>query len=92
MEKIKLRVLHIHVRKEYWELARQKIKFWEWREIKPYWDKILSKNYDLIYYYMGYSSKKRIFHYDGWEKQTITHKEFGNIPKEVYAISLKEPF
>lgn len=85
----KLRILHIHVRKEYWLQAQQGIKEEEYREIKPYWTSRLNKSYDLIYYYLGYTKKKRIFRFDGYKTKLVIHKEWKYKPKEMYAISLK---
>ncbi len=85
-----MKILHIHVKKKYWDLARQGVKEEEYRLIKPYWTTRLQKNYDLIYYYCGYTNKKRIFKYDGFKKVTLVHNEFGNKPVEVYAISLRK--
>ena len=87
-----MKVLHIHVKKEYWNQARQKIKDEEYRLIKPYWFKRLyRKDYDFIYYWLGYSSIKRIFRWDRYDIKEITHKEFGDKPVKVYAISLRKP-
>jgi len=87
----KLRILHIFVRVEYWEQARKGGKDEEYREIKPYWTKMLSKDYDLIYYHRKYTKYIRIFRWDGYSIKKITHKEFGNKEKKVYAISLRKP-
>ena len=88
-----MKILHIHVKKEYWERAKQGIKKEEYREIKSYWIKKLEREYgyDLIYYYLGYTKKKRIFRFDGFVKKKIVHKEWDMKPKEVYAISLRKP-
>lgn len=86
-----MRILHIHVKKRYWDLARQRVKPEEYRLIKPYWTKrLVGKDYDLIYYYLGYTGKKRIFRYDGYKIKKITHEEFGDKPVKVYAISLRK--
>ena len=86
-----MKILHIHVKKRYWELARQGVKEEEYRLIKPYWTKrLVGKNYTLIYYYLGYTDKKRIFRYDGYKIKTILHLEFGNKPTKVYALSLRK--
>lgn len=84
------RILHIHVKKKYWELARLGIKEEEYRLIKPYWTTRLQKKYDLIYYYLGYTNKKLIFKYDGKKIKNILHLEFGDKPVKVYAISLRK--
>lgn len=86
-----MRILHIHVKGVYWEHVRQGIKKEEYREFKPYWSKRLNKEYDLIHYYLGYTKKKMIFKYDGVTLTKVIHKEFGDKPTAVYAISLRKP-
>ena len=88
------RILHIHVRKEYFEQVKKGWKLEEYREIKKYWFKKLldCEPYDLIYYYKGYTKEKLIFNYDGFNKKKIKHKEFGNKPTQVFAISLRKPY
>lgn len=81
-------ILHIHVKEEYWKQVRDKQKNKEYRLIKPYWIKKLKQDYNLIYYYLGYTSKKLIFKYDGFVKTVIKHKEFGDKPVNVFAIDL----
>ncbi len=85
-----MEILHIHVRYIYYDLAEKGIKEEEYRAIKPYWTKRLNKSYDLIYYWRAYTNKKLIFKYDGKKVITIVHKEFGNKPVEVYALSLRK--
>ena len=86
-----MKILHIHPRYIYYDLAEKGLKDEEYRLIKPYWTKRLEgKNYDLIYYWRAFTKKKIIFKYDGKKKITIVHKEFGNKPTKVYAVSLRE--
>ena len=85
-----MKILHIHPRYIYYDLAEKGIKEEEYRAIKPYWTKRLQKNYDLIYYWKAYTNKKLIFKYDGKKIITLVHKEFGNKPVKVYAISLRK--
>lgn len=97
------RILHLHVKKEYWEQVRDKLKNKEYRIIKPYWTNKLyhrtlksytktyrysKRDYDLIYYYLGYTNHKLIFEYNGFARTTIKHKEFGDKPVNVFAIDL----
>ena len=86
-----MKVLHIHVKKKYWNLVKQGVKEEEYRLIKPYWTtRLVGKVYTLIYYYCGYTKKKRVFRYDGYKIKTILHLEFGDKPIKVYAISLRK--
>ncbi len=89
--KMDKKILHLHVKKEYWEQVRDKKKNKEYRIIKPYWIKRLKENYDLIYYYLGYTSKKLIFRYHGNVRTIIKHEEFGDKPVNVFAIDLTKP-
>lgn len=84
------RILHLHVRKEYWDKAVAGKKQEEYRLVKPYWVSRLYKKYDFIHYHLGYATgKTEIFRYDGFTIKTVTHKEFGDKPVRVYAISLR---
>ena len=86
-----MKILHIHVRYIYYDLAEKGLKDEEYRAINPYWiNRLEGENYDLIYYWRAYTSKKLIFKYDGKKIITIVHKEFGNKPTKVYALSLRE--
>lgn len=91
-----MRVLKVAVRKEYFLEIQSGKKKEEYREIKEYWIKRLSKKYDEIWITLGYPQKlekEKIlkFKYNGFEIKTIKHKEFGTSNVIVYAISLKEP-
>ena len=85
------KILHIHVKKKYWLQVKDKVKNKEYRLIKPYWIKRLKKDYDLIYYWLAYTSKKLIFEYNGYVRTAIKHKEFGDKPVNVFAIDLTKP-
>lgn len=89
------KILRISVKKEYFEQIKLGLKKEEYREIKPYWDKRINKDYDEVWIMLGYPSsqeKEKIlkFKWKGYTKKIITHREFGNIPIEVYAIKLGE--
>jgi hypothetical protein len=89
------KILRISVKKEYFEQIKLGLKKEEYREIKPYWDKRINKDYDEVWIMLGYPSsqeKEKIlkFKWKGYTKKIITHTEFGNIPIEVYAIKLGE--
>ncbi len=86
-----MKILHIHPRYIYYDLVEKGLKNEEYRLIKPYWTKRLEgKNYDLIYYWRAFTKKKIIFKYDGKKIITIVHKEFGDKPVKVYALSLRK--
>ena len=56
---IYLKVLRLAVRKEYFEQIKAGIKKEEYREIKDYWIKRLSKHYDQVWITLGYPKKNR---------------------------------
>ncbi|MCF0171770.1 MAG: hypothetical protein HUJ87_14850 [Fusobacterium varium] len=87
------KILHLNVKKEYFEMVKVGDKVEEFRFHNPYWIKKLSKDYDYIYYKMGYpkngdTEKILKFKYNGYSIRTIRHKEFGDEPVEVFAIRL----
>jgi len=84
----KERILHLHVRKEYWYQVKNGEKNKEYRLIKPYWITRLKKSYNLIHYHLGYTKKVIVFRYVGYIKMVIKHKEFGDKPVNVFAIDL----
>ena len=67
-------------------------KKYEYRLIKPYWvARLLGREYDLIRISNGYPKKgdtsKTIERpYKGYKVEKIKHKEFGNVPQNVFAI------
>ena len=85
------KILHLHVKRKYWEQVKYKLKNKEYRLIKPYWIKRLEKKYDLIYYWLSYTPKKLIFRYNGYVRTVIKHEEFGDKPVNVFAIDLTKP-
>lgn len=92
---IYLKVLRLAVRKEYFEQIKAGIKKEEYREIKDYWIKRLSKHYDQVWITLGYpkkTEKEKVlkFKYDGFCIKNINHKEFGASNVKVHAIKLEE--
>ena len=86
------KILHVHVKYVYFNQVKNKEKDEEYREIKPYWNEKLNKDYDEIHYHAGYNHDKDstlIFRWNGYKKKRITHELFGK-NKLVYAIPLKE--
>ncbi len=52
-----MRVLHLTLKKKWFDLIAAGVKREEYREMKPYWHKRLNKSYDLIQFRNGYSQK-----------------------------------
>jgi len=91
--------LILHVKKEYFDQIKLGEKTEEYRQIKPYWIRLLSGlpgesiYYDFVMVLLGYppkyeKEKRIVFRYDGYTIKTIKHKEFGDLPVQVYAIRL----
>jgi len=83
------KILHLHVRYKYFDQVKAGTKTKEYRVVKRYWNKILSKQYDEIYYWKGYTKEKLIFKYNGYNTELITHEEFGKKLILVFAIKLE---
>jgi hypothetical protein len=91
-----MKILRLHLKKEWWEQIRDDKKNIEYRRTTPYWHKrLIGKQYDEIHLLLGYPKKgddsriiKRIGYLSGVE--TITHKEFGDEPVEVFVIDISQ--
>lgn len=86
-------VLILNLDKEYFNDIINGNKVEEYREVKEYWRKRLSKNFNIIEFRMGYpkkDDKSRIarFDYLGYEIKNIVHKKFNNKSTKVYAIKI----
>lgn len=92
---MKSKILVLNLKKEYFKEILAGTKKEEYREVKPYWNKRLNKEYDYIAIRCGYpkkndTSKEIIFRWNGYIKKSIKHKCFNNKITEVYAIVLNE--
>lgn len=88
--------LILNLKKEYFEDIKNGKKLYEYRIVKEFWRKRLSHDYETIEIRMGYpkstdKDKIILFYWDGYNEEIITHKEFGNEPVSVFAISLLKP-
>lgn len=88
-----MRVLHLHLKVEYFELIKRGVKPYEFRLKKPYWIKRLNGDpqYDEVWFYRAYETAvegisliKRKF--EKPKTRTIQHDHFGPEPVEVFAI------
>lgn len=90
------KILHLNVKKCYFEEVKKGIKKFEYRLINEYWYKKLEISpvpYSEIHYKCGYpkngdTSKIIIMPYKGFEVQEIKHELFGKNTVQVYAIKL----
>lgn len=86
--------LVLHLKREYFDQVASGAKVEEYRLVNPYWSKRLEgRRYKFVVLLCGYPPrgdyKRRIVRsWKGYVRKTITHKEFGDSPVEVYAISL----
>ena len=50
-----MKILHLNLKKQWFDMIRSGIKKSEYREIKPYWNVRLRKRYDAIRFRNGYA-------------------------------------
>ena len=89
-----MKILHLNVKKEYFDEFVNGKKSFEYRLVNRYWiNRLLKVNYDFIHYKCGYPknddvSKIRVIPYRGYEIQKIKHKHFGDQFVKVFSIRL----
>lgn len=91
-----MKILHLNVKKCYFDEFKNGNKKFEYRLCNDYWLKrleISSIPYDEIHYKCGYQKncdtlKIIVTPYRGFEVQKIKHKHFGDKEVKVYAIRL----
>lgn len=84
-------ILHLNLKREYFEEIKLGEKVQEYRLYNDYWKKRLSRDYRIIQIKCGYPKKddwSRIEArpYRGYQIKKITHPHFGEEPVEVFAI------
>lgn len=85
------KVLHIPMNGEYWCEIKAGSKPFEYRLCDDRWKKILSKEYDYVFFKYGYPSRENwnkiiVEPYRGFEVQSIVHPLFGEEAVKVFAI------
>ena len=89
-----MKILHLNVKKEYFDDFLNGKKLFEYRLVNRYWiNRLLKVHYDFIYYKCGYPkngdmSKIRVIPYRGYEVEKILHKHFGDQLVRVFSIRL----
>lgn len=89
-----MKTLTLNLKKEYFDQIKSGSKKYEYRLKKDFWTKrLINKNYDRIVIKMGYPKNSELekiieFPYKGYKEEIIKHKEFGDIPVNVYSIIL----
>jgi len=87
--------LQLAVNGEYFDAMKSGEKKYEYRVRNDYWRKrIEGRSYANLVITKGYpsredKSRRLSLQYLGYEEQTITHKHFGNVPTDVYAIIVR---
>lgn len=49
------KILHLTLKKKWFDMIADGVKLEEYREIKPYWNKRLNKHYDFVQFRNGYN-------------------------------------
>jgi hypothetical protein len=84
-----MRILHMTIKKKWFDQIAAGVKPEEFREIKPYWAKRLEgKQYDRIIFRNGYSldSPSMAVEYHGYTRKVITWES--GVIEEVFALRL----
>lgn len=97
VRRMELPALTLPVKRIYFEQIAAGEKPEEFRLANAFWAKRLEgKQFSSVIVTLGYPKKtdtaRRLeFPWRGFTKKTITHEHFGQMPVEVYAISLRRP-
>jgi len=89
-----MRILHLHLKKKYFDQIASGEKTLEFRRATDYWRKrLIGRSYDEVWLYLGYpkrgdESKIIKRRWSLVAKETILHEEFGDEPVEVFCISI----
>lgn len=90
----KPKILHLHVKSEYFDQIKSGEKIYEYREVKEYWKKrLLYREYDEIHIKNGYPKRNDMKNtirrpWNGFVVKPIIHKEFGEKPVPVFCIKV----
>ena len=93
MEK-SVRVLRLHLKRQWWEQIKSGQKLEEYRLVTPYWQKRLKgREYDEVHILLGYpksgdQEKVLVRRWAGYSERTLVHEEFGPDPVSVFAIDV----
>jgi ASC-1-like (ASCH) protein len=87
--------LVLHLKTRYFRQIKDGTKSFEYRLVKPYWEKrLVGRQYDRVVFWDAYKPRSSetviIRPYRGFERQTITHPHFGPDPVKVFAIRAEE--
>lgn len=87
------RVLYLPLKRRWFEAIKDGTKTEEYRLCTEFWRKRLYKKYDEIEFSLGYpkrddASRRMRFKFGGVYRREVTSPEWGNEPREVYAIRI----
>lgn len=89
-----MKVLHLNLKKKYFQEIQEGQKKEEFRLYKNFWkQRLLNKEYDEIHIKLGFPKKGDslrilIFPWRGFQIKEILHPEFGSKPVKVFSIKL----
>lgn len=92
-----MKILHLHLKGEYFDAILSGEKKEEYRRNSQYWcDRLVTRHYDEVWLYRGYprtGDSKNILKrkYQGYRLLKINHPHFGKEPIQVFAIDVSVP-
>lgn len=92
-----MKTLILPVKRKWFDQIKAGTKTAEYRLRTDYWrSRLVGKEYDLVVITLGYppredTSRRLTFEWNGYDHETVTSEEWGNRPREVYAIRLDSP-
>jgi hypothetical protein len=87
--RINMKILHMTLKKKWFDLILSGVKTEEYRKIKSYWDTRLSKEYDIIRFKNGYNKNSPVFDIELIGiKKGLGNVEWGGSSEVVYILQL----
>lgn len=86
--------LHLAVCGEYVDAMKRGDKPEEYPQVNPYWSRrLIGRQYEKLIITTGYprrddAERRLAMPYRGYGIKTITHKHFGGVPENVFAINV----
>lgn len=87
------KILRLNLKREYFEQIRDGTKPKEFRLASKWEPKLAGRDFEEIHLFLGYpkaGDESRVLRrkWNGYQKETITHPHFDNVPVEVLAIDV----
>ena len=83
-----MKVLHLVLKRKWYDMIASGEKFEEYREIKPYWSNRLFKGYTHVCFRLGYTAKTMLFPIIGIAEGTGKEEWGAEKGKTYYVIKL----